>query len=354
MQNAYNALGADRVDAIALGNEVNWYEPDAASYVKDAQAAKDTINSVLSIGDSPIWEVLDTASEGIKGENPAPYTVKDAFDAGVNTDQKVEYVAEHYYQFDGKTPGIQKYLLNHTDLKVKMGKYKPSIDYTTNTAKARFILSETGGPLGVSDDRQTWFANTLWAVNFQMYAMSMGVSRVSLVQRPEAKRSLWIPSAGLLVPGPRVQAPYYALPFMADFLGKSVSGERGVVNIDLNSPVLSAYTMFEGPTLARIAVVNLREYDGTGNRSAVKVRLNNLGTVSGNKVQVGRLHADAGTAAGGWDMNQKNITWGGQQWSYEADQGKGHGVATKKNIQVTDGSAEVVLPDSEAMIMYLK
>ncbi|GAB1312749.1 Glycoside hydrolase family 79 protein [Madurella fahalii] len=351
IQRAYDALGASRVNAIALGNEVNWYEDNAALYVADAQAAKNAITSAVDVGSGRIWEVLDTASEHAS-TGAAPYTVKGVFDAGINRDGRVKYVAEHYYQFDGKTRGIQNHLLNHTALRRKLGNYSASIQYTRNTAGAKFILSETGGPLGVTDDVQTFFANTLWSVNFQLYAMSLGVSRVSLVQRPEARRSLWIPAAGLAVPGPRVQAPYYSLPFVADFIGKTVSGDRGVVNVDLGSPFLSAYVMFEGTTLARIAVVNLREYAGEGARNAVKIRLENLGSVG--QVQVGRLHAAAGTAAGGFDVNGKNITWAGQQWSYQVDRGNGHGTVQRKTLPVAGGVVEVVIPDTEAVIVYVK
>lgn len=354
LKEAYNAIGADRIDAVALGNEINFYEPDADGYVKDALAAADDIKSAINMGNDKIWEVLDTASEGVQGGNPAPYTVKQVFNAGINKDQKVKYVAEHYYQFDGKTLGIKEHLLNHTDLKVKFAKYKPSIDYALNKANTGYILSETGGPLGIDVEKTTYFANTLWAVNFQMYAMSNGVQRVSLVQRPVAKRALWIPLPDLSTPGPRVQAPWYAMPFVADFIGKQVSGTRGAVNIDLGNPHLTVYAMFEGEKIARIAIVNLQEYTGEGNRSAVKVSLRNLGTVKDNKVAVGRLHADEGTAAGGWDVNKKNITWSGQQWSYQVNLGKGFGTVRRNDVEVKDGVAEIVIPDSEAIIVYLK
>jgi hypothetical protein len=343
------------VNAVAIGNEVNWFHENtynAAEYVADAEVAKDAITSVLELGSDPIWEILDTASEQASKGN-APYTVKGVFDAGINRDGQVKYVAEHYYQWDGDTHGIRGQLLNHTAVRSKLANYLPSIQSTRETPGARFILSETGGPLGVSEEVQTFFANTLWSVNFQLYAMSLGISRVTGVQRPEAKRSLWIPTEGLPVPGPRVQAPYYALPFVADFVGKTPDGRRGVVNITLDSPVLTAYAIFEGPTLARVAVVNLREYAGGDTRNAVKVRLENLGAAV-SEVRVGRLHADAGTAAGGFDVNGKNITWAGQQWSYKVDGGDGHGAVKMTTLEVTEGVVEVVVPDTEAVMVYVK
>jgi hypothetical protein len=173
-------------------------------------------------------------------------------------DKKVKYVAEHYYQFDGKSLGIANHLLNHTDLETKFAKHKPSIDYALNKAGTGYIFSETGGPLAIKEEKTTYFANTLWAVNFMLYSMSNGVQRVSLAQRPVAKRALWILLPGLSTPGLRVQAPFYAMLFIADFLGKEISGGRGAINVDLENPRLTAYAMYEGDKMARVTIVNLR------------------------------------------------------------------------------------------------
>ncbi|KAF2677852.1 glycoside hydrolase family 79 protein [Lentithecium fluviatile CBS 122367] len=160
-------------------------------------------------------------------------------------------------QFDDKSLDITEHLLDHTDLVANFAKYRPSIDYALNTA-----------------EESTYFANTLWA------------------------RALWIPLLGLATPGPRVQAPFYVMPFVADFLGKRVSRERGAVNIDLRNPHLTTYAMYEGDEIARVAIVNLLQYGREGNRSGVEAYMRNL-VITENVVSVGRLHADDGTAAGG-------------------------------------------------------
>ncbi|RDL32419.1 uncharacterized protein BP5553_08875 [Venustampulla echinocandica] len=74
VKHAYAAVGPSRLDAIAVGNEVNWYEDSAATYVADAQTAKDAITSVLDLKD-PIWEIPDSA---VGAGNP--YAVKEVFD----------------------------------------------------------------------------------------------------------------------------------------------------------------------------------------------------------------------------------------------------------------------------------
>jgi hypothetical protein len=73
----------------------------------------------------------------------------------------------------------------------------------------------------------------------------------------------------------------------------------------------------------------------------------------GKSVAVGRLHADKGTAAGGWDVNKENITWSGEAWSYRVNVGKAHGRVVRDKVSVVDGVAEIVVHDSEAVIAYL-
>ena len=180
MTNAYNAVTSSRVDAIALGNEVNWYEFTAAEYVADAQTAKDAITSVLNLS-NPIWEILDSAAG-----SGNPYSVEGVFDQGINNDGLVKYVAEHYYQYGGNVPGITEQLLNQTALKVKFDTYLEAIHYTLNTSDIKFIFSETGGPLGITTDEQFYFANTLWSANFRLFAMTQesAVSRAHSALQP--------------------------------------------------------------------------------------------------------------------------------------------------------------------------
>lgn len=251
------------------------------------------------------------------------------------------------------TGTIQSSLLNHNAITTRFKSYTPSITYLRNNFPAiSYVFSETGSALKGSTKFQSYFGAALWSVDFQLYAMSKNVSRVSGTQRPVAKHSLWIPRARLSEPGPQVRAPFYAQPFVAGFIGKSAAGKRGVVNIDLRTPFVSAYAMFEGEVVKRVAIIGLREYTGSGQRNAVQVKLKGLSD-SVRSARIGRLHANAGTDAGGFDVNGKNITWQGQQWSYKVDQGKGHGEMTRGSVNVTEGELTVRLPDSEAVIVYL-
>lgn len=147
---------------------------------------------------------------------------------------------------------------------------------------------------------------------------------------------------------------FYALPFTADFVSNS-GATQSVVEQDLKSDYFTAYAMYSGGTLARVALVNLRMWrksDGTARPSEtfpVKV------PASTTSVRVRRLHADAGAEASGSDVDSSQpITYAGEEWSYAADDGKGHSVgAVDETVAVSNGVANIVVPDSEAVIVYL-
>ena len=61
---AYSALGADRTEAIALGNEVETYDKTPEAYISSALKLEDKIIAALGLsGDQTrIFEVLDLGS----------------------------------------------------------------------------------------------------------------------------------------------------------------------------------------------------------------------------------------------------------------------------------------------------
>ena len=70
---AYAALGADRVSAIAMGNEVNFeYGGDLQEYVDRANALELAIikNLSLPIDQQKIFEVIDLASDAVASQKP--------------------------------------------------------------------------------------------------------------------------------------------------------------------------------------------------------------------------------------------------------------------------------------------
>lgn len=249
--------------------------------------------------------------------------------------------------------GIQQ-IMNHTAIKQKFRNHEKSLAYLNSHGKVPYVLSETGSSLSGGLDLSGVFGDCLWSVDFQLYAMSNGVARVASTQRPVSKHGLWTPLAGLPgVPGPSVRPLFYAQAFIADFLGKS--GKTNVVEMNLQSDVFTAYAAYEESTLARIALVNMRQWHESGG----KQRGNHTFSVKvpGNAAQVTvqELHADAGSEALGFDLDPKqNITWAGYQWSYGVDNGKGHQVGSPgTNVQVRNGVATVEVLNTEAVILHI-
>ena len=119
---AYQALGANRVAAISIGNEVASanYEATAADYVADAKSVEQIVTEALNLTDGAqkIFEVLDLADNQATSKKPWTLYVQsrgsllficktdklsssnDAFNQGLNNNSLVKYAAEHWYQTD--------------------------------------------------------------------------------------------------------------------------------------------------------------------------------------------------------------------------------------------------------------
>lgn len=248
--------------------------------------------------------------------------------------------------------------MNHTHISETFETYVTNINYLASShSNISLILSETGSALGGDVGLTTSLGAALWSVDFHLYAMSVGVQRIGGSQRPATAHALWTPIPGVLNnnPTPQVRSPFYAQPFIADFIG--IPEPHSVLNLDLNSDVLSAYAMYHNSVLSRVALVNLQMWtksSGTTRGSQTFA----VSVPSGiSTVMVQRLHADAGALATGYDYSldaSQNITWAGMQWTYTLDNGKGHiSDVISTNVSVVNGVANVVVPDSEAVIVYL-
>lgn len=97
---AYNAVGASRVAAIAVGNEAGYYESTAQDYVIAAHTAQAAILKALKLSNgTQIFEVLDMPNEF------TTWSVEDAFNAGLNSNNETKLAAHHWYQIWGFQAG---------------------------------------------------------------------------------------------------------------------------------------------------------------------------------------------------------------------------------------------------------
>lgn len=150
--------------------------------------------------------------------------------------------------------------MNHTATTSLFSPLVSQIEYLkTNNPDVQFVLSETGSGIQSSIKLQAGFGAALWCIDFQLYSLTQGVARVDATHRPAAPHSYWVPdaSAGDTNPEPQTRGVWYALPFIADFIGKNPGK---VVEVNLGSDVLTAYAMYDESTseLPKLALINLR------------------------------------------------------------------------------------------------
>ncbi|KAJ5088513.1 hypothetical protein N7456_012129 [Penicillium angulare] len=349
--------------AIAIGNEPDLYSTQydvdytLGQYVNDSQTIIAAVSEILEFDEGGrVFEVLDFAS------NKPSFDLIDVFGDNSYNSTNAKLAAWHWYQLSANyssSEELQTYLMNHTAIITRFEPLKSQITYLKeNDPTIPFVLSETGSATQSSIEIQSGFGAALWCIDFQLYSLTQGVSRVDATHRPAALHSYWVPddSAGAINPGPQVRAVWYALPFVADFLGQSPGK---VVEIDLESDTLAAYAIYNSSTnnVSRLAIINLRTWVngddyGSSSRGSETISVPIASNVS--SVTVRRLQSAAGAFAMGFDYAgpSENVTWAGEQWSYSIDQGKGHrvdGVSEKETYSVSGGVVEIEIQDSEAL-----
>lgn len=225
------------------------------------------------------------------------------------------------------------------------------------------VISEIGSAIGNSPpDFAGGFGAGIWAVDIHLKAMSIGIKQITNTQEPTATHGFWVPdNSGPQTTGPAVQGQFPAAAFITDFVGKE--GSLGRIHQLLGDTLLSAYAMYDlkSEHASRIAVLNLKEWHYDANATD-NVRGNTTVTLNvGSEAQsvvVQRMRSDYGAYALGFDNGgpEQNTSWAGEQWSYRVDEGKGHFLngPQSETLQVTNGTVEVVVPDTEVVMVSLQ
>lgn len=143
---------------------------------------------------------------------------------------------------------------------------------------------------------------------------------------------------------PQVRPSYYAQVFAADFIG--TSPQMQIYNIDLGLANMSAYAAYDHGKLARIAIVNLDEWNTT------TAYLRPLQQICIRVPQgVESVLVKYLTSPGANSTN--SITWGGVSWSY-ASNGVGVKVEnTDQIVEARDGVAQIIVKSSEAVMVTI-
>ena len=331
---------------------------NAFRYVDIANAHFSAISSALNMTNGTrFYQAFDTAMHFPESENAWYLPVPKVWGLGIDDYQQTKYVAHHWYQTQNGTPAtIAADFMNHSSISSGLEVFRPWIKFLDNVTdvKIPFILSEAANSLNGGVGYQDVFATTLWQVDWELYSMVVGVYRVNLQTMYAANYYMFNPVLSDNTP-PQAYAPWYAQPFVADFIGKS-GGTTKMTILDAakgtEQPNVVGYAAYEGEDIKRVALINFNYWDGR-NVSA-STRLNEPVTLSDlpsgtTSVMVKKLTSPLGAHA-----QAPNITYGGSQW-LESSNGKEFSVLKDtETLSVSGGTVVVDVPASSAVLVWIK
>ncbi|OMP88073.1 hypothetical protein BK809_0002830 [Diplodia seriata] len=221
-----------------------------------------------------------------------------------------------------------------------------------------FILGEVGAAIntGQGDPNPALYGTlggSLWALDFLLHGMTLGMARVSMQLGTNFRMSAWQPVAN---PGHpvAVHGNYYGLVAGAAFVGGDGDGDlqiRALDGLD-EHPNVVGYAGYHGGKLSKVAVLNLNVWNegnaANNTRPEKEVSLTALGDdVTG--VRVSRLTAPGGAAA------NSSITWAGKRWTAENNGTEYADGEAPVTIGVEGGKPKrnVVVKASEAVLVEL-
>ncbi|KAI1386621.1 uncharacterized protein F4822DRAFT_444963 [Hypoxylon trugodes] len=345
-------IGIDNLFTLEIGNEPNFYgwfqDPNGRvpGYVKRYTNLHDKLQDALpALNGKKIFQTLDTAAN-----HPTVLTAKEAFEKGLNDiAPSIKQVAFHYYQGHGpKTFHELQDWVRHSGTVKNMSAFIPNIKYLqANHPKIDFAFTETGynvGGGGGSIDSN--LATALWAVDFQLYCMTVNVRRVNWQQILMASLSMWR-AVESKRGDPIVSANYYSQPFIADFIGKGGKTQVSQLNLgDDRDGTLVAYGAYESGKLARIAFLNLDMWTTrNGTRPQVDFVLKGL-SATGTQAKIHRLSAPDGALA------KNNLSYAGLEWTWES-RGIGQQLRDDSTVMDINSTNMTVSVDATSAVMVV-
>ncbi|KAF3760742.1 family 79 glycoside hydrolase, partial [Cryphonectria parasitica EP155] len=242
-------------------------------------------------------------------------------------------------------------LMTHSSITAHLDLFKPAIAWLqANKPDIPYILSEIGNSLNPTHDYayQAVLGSALWQVDFQLYALSIGVARFNFQQIMHSGFDLWLPQASG-TSQPQVFASYYAQPFVTDFVGSSGTAQVAALDIeDESTGNWAGYAAFEDGVPARLAFVNLNYWNSSSSTTARASQNITVSVPDGvTSVTVDLLSSPLG--AGG---SADSITYAGSQWTYESAGLEVKGVRDDSQaLDVVDGSVSIEVYQSSAVLV---
>lgn len=371
---AVDGIGLQQIHSIQIGNEPNGYRDDftgaggqylgppkyqgiltnetyEGNYTEYASAIRDAVKLPRRF-----FTAFDI---GVDVNNPAKaaylFDVETIFGLGIDREHIIKEVSHHYYQnVAGDASDLKTGLMTIATTHRNVDYLRDHIKYLQeNHPHIPYILNEIGNSLDAkhSYEYQARLGSALWAVDFYLYCLSIGIARFNYQQLMHSGFDLWLPIASNGLPA-QVFANYYSQPFVADFVGNS--GRTRVAQLAVGNseaaPNVAAYAAFEGGPARRVAIANLDYWNRTSSdtpRPVATVRLQV--PPEAKKVKVTHLTSPDGAGAAA-----DTITYAGGQWTYESMGLEQKGVRNDtETIMVRNGVADIKVASSEAVIVYL-
>ncbi|XDG09317.1 hypothetical protein ABKA04_008932 [Annulohypoxylon sp. FPYF3050] len=346
-------IGNESLYALEIGNEPNFYSwfksGHAAEYVKRYTNLQNELKqSIPSLNGPKKFQALDTASGDATG-----LTAKDAFENGLSkVASSIKQVGFHYYQGHGpKTLSELQDWVRHSTTVDKMKTYTPNIEYLQNNYEdVDFAITEVGYNVGgnkqAGETLDSNLATALWALDFQLYCMTVNVKRVNWQQILTASLNMWRAVDSKAGPA-TVSANFYSQPFVADFISKG--GNTQVAKLDVGDDLngtLTAYAAYESSKLARIALLNLDLWTSqNGTRNPVDFTLKGLPGTS-KQAKVHHLSAPGGALA------KDGLTYAGLQWTKESN-GIGQQARNDSSVLELNGTDVTVRVNATSALMIV-
>lgn len=253
--------------------------------------------------------------------------------------------------------------MNHTNIKLSLASH---IQRAKNLAYLGhpYVLGELNSMARQGIDGETnVFGDALWLVDFSLWAGAnvstlflmplkiviranndrQNIKRLHFHQGLNYRYASWQPILGKGQP-PTTCPPYYGQIMVAAALGQQQDAR--IVNIPLSEDTESAYAIYNGDRLSKLAVVNLRAFNQTSStRPSKQYQFQVPNSYRQGKVE--RLIAPGSDSL-------KGITFSGTSYDYDRKEGRPVVVDSKKEVvSVENGVLSVDVPDASAVLVSL-
>ncbi|KAK4938874.1 hypothetical protein LTR10_020781 [Elasticomyces elasticus] len=365
------ALDTIKLAYFQLGNEPDLYKtssqgPVRPSWWNETDYVEEWLNKTRLIRQIVQQDCPDVITQG-KFKFYAPsfggagnsLNLITTWNAGLDTDNDIAFIDSHNYIGGATQPGVtlQGTLMNHTSTVLSVSHHLNESRLLSGTG-IPYILGETNslyneGAPGLSNS----FGAALWGVDFNLYCAATGIRRTHMHQGTNYRYASWQPIQ-TINETLGTKAPYYGNIMVAAFLGDLTTSNVSIADIELGRTYQNAYAAYVDGRLARIAIVQMNEWNTTngtaGTRPSESFTFQVPPTASGANIKgvsVQRLIANGSDAITG-------ITFDGLSYNYELEQGKPvmlNNVTRGEVLQVAqNGVVSVDVPWSSAAILNLQ